>query len=62
MQRLTINLAVALLTFGIGVLLWLASPSRLIKPHPSEPLRLTLSQERKTASSNVPFDHYIVRM
>lgn len=60
MQRLTINLAVALLTFGIGVLLWFASSSRLIKPPLSEPLRLTLFQERKSASLNVPFDHYIV--
>lgn len=60
MQRLAINLAVALLTFGIGVLLWFAGPLRLIKPQPLEPLHLTLSQEKKTASSNVPFDHYIL--
>ena len=60
MQRLTTNLAVALLTFGIGVLLWFAGPSRLLKPEPLEPLRLTLSQETKTASPDVPFDHYIL--
>jgi hypothetical protein len=62
MQRRTISLAVALLTVGIVVLLWFAGSSRLIKPPPSEPLRLTLLPERKSANSNDPFDHYIVKV
>ena len=59
MQRLTLRLAVAFITFGVGVLFWSANPLRLIKPYPSEPLLLALS-ERRTASSNIPVDHYIV--
>jgi len=59
MQRLTINFAIALLTFGIGVLVWFADPSRLIRPQPLEPLRLTLVQEKET-SSNAPFDYYVL--
>jgi hypothetical protein len=31
-----------------------------MKPDPSEPLRVSLSQVKKSASSNVAFDHYIV--
>lgn len=60
MKRLTIGLAVALLISGIGALLWFASSSKLIKPQPSEPLRVVLSQERKAATANFPVDHYIV--
>jgi hypothetical protein len=60
MQRFAPNLAVALFTFGIGVLLWFASPLRLLRPQPLEPLRLTLLQEKKTASSDVAFDHDIL--
>ncbi len=60
MQRLATNLTVALFTFGMGVLLWFADPLRLIRPQPLEPLRLTLSQEKETASSKIPFDYYIL--
>ena len=59
MQRLTLRLAVAFLTFGVGVLLWSANPLKWIQPHSAEPLHLALS-ERRAASSNIPFDHYIV--
>jgi len=60
MKRLTVNLAAALLTFFLGVLIWLAYPVRLMQAHPSEPLRVTLLRERKAASSKVSFDHYTV--
>jgi hypothetical protein len=60
MQRLTINLAVALLTFSFGVLIWQGNPVQLIQSHSSEPLRRTLSQERKPANAKVTFDHYKV--
>lgn len=60
MKRLAIFLGVAVLTSGIGLWLWFANPLKSIKPHPSEPVRLAVSKERKAASSNVPFDHYIV--
>ena len=60
MKRLTVNLGVALLSFCLGMLIWLANPERLMQAHPSEPLRVTLSRERQSASSKVTFDHYTV--
>ncbi len=60
MQRPTIRLAVAVITFAIGVLLWFASQSTLIKLRPSAPLRLALSHEIRAANRNIPFDHQIV--
>ena len=60
MKRLTVNFTVALVTCCIGVLIWLANPVRLMQGHASEPLRVTLSRERQSASSTVTFDHYTV--
>lgn len=59
MQRLTIGLAVAFLTFGLGVWIWFAASSRSIKPNPSEPLLVTVSPEIVKANANVQFDHYV---
>lgn len=60
MQRLTIGLAVASLTFSLGVLLWFAASWRSIKPEPSEPLLVTFSPEIQKANSKVPYEHYIL--
>jgi hypothetical protein len=59
MQRLTISLAVALLTFCCGVLAWVVNPVRLVRSHPSESIRLTVS-EMQSANSRIPIDHYKV--
>ncbi len=62
MQRFTIHLIVALLTFGTGVLVWRINPLRLIPAEPSEPLRVTLMPTRLPRSARVPFDHYLVKV
>ena len=60
MQRLTIHITIALLTFGIGVSIWFANPMRWIKSQPTEPLYVTISPTKEAANSRVPFEHFIV--
>ncbi|GEM_PF-2654921 len=60
MQRSAVHLIVALITFKTGVFVWRLNPLRFRPAEPSEPLRVTFTPTRLTASANVPFEHYLV--
>ena len=60
MRRRTIHVAIALLTFGIGMGVWLINPVRWEPRRATEPLRVTLSTRKMAASPKVPFEHYLV--
>jgi hypothetical protein len=60
MKRLAIYLTVAILTFGLGVSVWLANPLRWIKSQPSEPLLITVSLVKNDLNSSVPSERYLV--
>lgn len=60
MKRLTAYLAVAILTFGIGVLARSVNPLKWLEHDPAEPLRATISPITRPANSHVSFDYYVV--
>lgn len=60
MQRSAVHLIVALITFKTGVFVWRLNPLRFRPAEPSEPLRVTFTPTRLTASANAPFEHYLV--
>lgn len=46
MRRPTIHLAVALLTFGLGISAWLLNPFGWVKPQPAEPLEIRIASTK----------------
>jgi hypothetical protein len=59
MKRLAIHLAIALLTFSIGVVVWFAHPLKRLKSQPTEPLLVTLSSKKQPSNSRAAFDHVV---
>ena len=60
MKRLTAYFGVAILTFGIGVLAQSVNPLKWLQQEPTEPLRVTVSPNKRPPNSKVSFEHYLV--